>query len=132
MNDEQKKIVEENVVEICCEDAEGHEERGTGFYINKDIFFMLIAYLSGIVPWIFIKRASFAYHYFPCVPFLILMFVYFLKDYAYPKYGNKILFITIFLTALLFFMFYPVISGMPVNKSYINRFLRWFDSWDLY
>lgn len=37
MNDEQKKIVEENVVEICCKDAKGHEERGTGFYINKDI-----------------------------------------------------------------------------------------------
>ena len=83
-------------------------------------------------PWIFIKRPSFAYHYFPCIPFLILMLVYFVKDYLYVKFGNKILFLIGGLAGFLFIMFYPVISGLLVPKFYIDKFLRWFVTWQLY
>ena len=31
----------------------------------------------------------------------------------------------------LFVMFYPVISGQPVNVDFVNKYLRWFDSWVL-
>lgn len=99
---------------------------------DKIAFFLLIGYLAQIVPWIFIKRVTFEYHYFPCIPFLILMLTYFVKDYAYPKFGKKILFAIIAATAILFFMFYPVISGMPVSKFYVDLFLKWFASWQLY
>lgn len=99
---------------------------------NKEIFFLLVGYLSMLWPWIFIKRPSFAYHYFPCVPFLILLFVYLVKDYLYLRCGNKILLIISFLAGLLFVLFYPVISGMLVSRVYIDRFLKWFASWQLY
>ena len=98
---------------------------------DKNIFFMLVGYAAQLLPWVFISRLTFAYHYFPCIPFLILLFTYFIKDYLYPRFGNKVLISTLVLTALLFVMFYPVLSGMPVNVTYINRFLKWFDSWQL-
>lgn len=98
---------------------------------DKTIFFLLVGYLAQILPWVFITRLTFEYHYFPSIPFLILMFTYFIKDCLYPKFKNKVLIGTIFLTALLFVMFYPVISGMPVNTFYINTFLKWFCSWQL-
>ena len=99
---------------------------------DKKIFFLLVGYLSMLWPWIFIKRPSFAYHYFPCIPFLILMLVYFIKDCLYVKFGNKILFLIGGLAGFLFVMFYPVISGSLVPKFYIDKFLKWFVTWQLY
>ena len=32
---------------------------------------------------------------------------------------------------LLFVMFYPAISGFPVNGDYVREFLRWLPSWQL-
>ncbi len=98
---------------------------------DKDIFFLIVGYVAQLLPWVFITRLTFAYHYFPCIPFLILLFTYFIKDYLYPKFGKKILVITICLTAILFFMFYPVISGMPISTFYINTYLKWFSTWQL-
>jgi dolichyl-phosphate-mannose--protein O-mannosyl transferase len=31
--------------------------------------------------------------------------------------------------ALLFVLFYPVLSGMVVDKEYVTDVLRWFPSW---
>ena len=30
---------------------------------------------------------------------------------------------------ILFLMFYPVISGQPVEYEYVDKYLRWMDSW---
>lgn len=99
---------------------------------DRKIFFLLIGYLSMLCPWIFIKRPCFAYHYFPCVPFLILMLTYWIKDYLHIKYGKKILLVFVSSAAILFIMFYPVISGLPVSQFYIDKFLKWFVSWQLH
>ena len=99
---------------------------------DRKIFFLLVGYLSMLWPWIFIKRPSFAYHYLPCIPFLILMLVYVIKDYLYVKFGNKILFLIGGLAGFLFIMFYPVLSGLLVPKFYIDKFLKWFVTWQLY
>ena len=32
---------------------------------------------------------------------------------------------------LLFILFYPVLSGQPVDKDFVAQFLRWFDTWVL-
>ena len=35
------------------------------------------------------------------------------------------------LVIVLFIMFYPVLSGVPVSVDYVKHFLKWFDSWVL-
>ena len=41
---------------------------------------MIIMYLSLLLPWIFVERTTFAYHYYPCIPFLIMIITYALYD----------------------------------------------------
>lgn len=94
--------------------------------------FLTYAYLSQYLPWMFIGRTIFIYHYFPSVPFVTLMIGYCLKkivDYK-PKLKPAI-FVYVGLAIGLFIMFYPVLSGMAVDPDYVNKYLRWFDSWVL-
>ena len=42
--------------------------------------FILIGYLSQLVPWMFIGRITFAYHYFPSILFLVLALAYVFND----------------------------------------------------
>ena len=94
--------------------------------------FLIIAFLAQYLPWVLVSRCTFIYHYFPSVPFVILMIVfciYHLKK-KYPKLLPWII-LFLALTVILFFMFYPVLSGMSVYKWYVDHFLRWFGSWVL-
>lgn len=99
---------------------------------DKKALFIVIAYLSQYLPWVFIGRTTFIYHYFTSVPFVTLMVAYCLyllvKEKKVPKgviYGYTAV------AVVLFVMFYPVLSGQPVNKEYVSVFLRWFESWVL-
>lgn len=97
---------------------------------DKGMFVVLIAYFSQYVPWMLVSRLTFIYHYFAMVPFLILCIVYMIKVLLEKKPARKV-YVAAYLTLVLglFVMFYPVLSGMVVNKSYVDNMLRWFDSW---
>lgn len=43
---------------------------------EKNAAFLCTAYLSCYLPWCFVSRCTFAYHYFPCVPFVACMIMY--------------------------------------------------------
>jgi len=96
-----------------------------------------IAALCQYIPWIFVKRITFIYHYFSTVPFVIICIVYVL-NYLY-SFNSRYIILKYFVrgtvytymifAALLFIMFYPVLSGMNISSSYINNCLRWFGSW---
>ncbi|MNI74192.1 hypothetical protein D3C73_1302620 [compost metagenome] len=64
------------------------------------------------------------------VPFMILAIVYVMKllDSKYPE-AKYIRYTYVAVAALLFIMFYPVLSGMQVSGNYVNTVLRWFPSW---
>ncbi len=99
---------------------------------RKRATFIVIGYLSQFVPWIFISRACFIYHYFASVPFLILALVYALKCLClYHKSGKYITLYLLIFCGILFFAFYPVLSGMPCPRSYMLSALTWFASWTL-
>lgn len=92
------------------------------------IIFLLIAYAAQYVPWMFVFRATFIYHYFPSVPFVVLLITFCFKTYVAPKYpqlvwayGGVVL--------GLFILFYPVLSGTPVSVDFVDTFLRWFPTW---
>lgn len=94
------------------------------------VLLIIIPYLTQLLPWVFVTRVVFIYHYFACVPFLVLAIVYVMYVLK-ERYNvtNKVFYGYCGVVLLLFIMFYPVISGMPVSKDYITTFLKWFEGW---
>ena len=95
--------------------------------------FITVGYLSQLLPWVFVTRCVFSYHYYPSVIFLILAIAYCTnklinKDIRY----KKPIIILVLITILLFLLFLPVISGLDTTKDYISGLLQWLQSWTFY
>ena len=95
--------------------------------------FILVGYAAQYLPWALIGRVVFIYHYFPSVPFVILMITYAVKR-IYERAKNKKAVILgagvyVALVITLFIMFYPAISGMETDHGYVKNVLTWFDGW---
>ena len=98
------------------------------FAKDKNSYYLIVMILCLWLPYVFIGRVMFLYHYFPVLPFLFLTIVSFLKDLT-EKYKFKFLIPAYLFVVLLFFMvYYPVVSGRPVDKKYAAD-LELFDSW---
>lgn len=97
---------------------------------NRNVaIFLLIGYLSQIVPWIFVARTMFMYHYFPATIFMILMITNMFNE-TFKTIKNKYVLGYMALVILCFIAFYPVLSGMDINEEYL-RALRWLPTWVL-
>lgn len=98
---------------------------------NKALF-LFIGYMAQYLPWMLVTRCVFIYHYFPSVPFVILMIGYSIyKIVGENRDRRTIAFIYVAFAIVLFIMFYPVISGQNVTYDYVNTWLKWFDKWAL-
>ncbi|MCL2399836.1 MAG: phospholipid carrier-dependent glycosyltransferase [Defluviitaleaceae bacterium] len=97
---------------------------------HQTLRFLLIAYAAQFVPWVFVFRATFIYHYFPSVPFVVLLIVFCLKTYIAPKYPRLVWGYGALVLGL-FILFYPVLSGTPVSAEFVHTFLRWLPAWIL-
>lgn len=99
---------------------------------DKTALFMVIGYLSQYLPWVLIGRTTFIYHYFTSVPFVVLMVAYcmylLVKEKKWPK---PVIYGYVVLAVALFVLFYPVLSGQPIEKEFVFKFLRWMKSWVL-
>lgn len=89
--------------------------------------FIIIGYLAQLIPWMFVTRITFEYHYFPCSVFLVLSLGYCfnlmrhnLRHWKWYVSG----FVT--LSIALFVMFYPALSGKPVAATGL---LSWLPTW---
>ena len=90
---------------------------------------VLTALLFQYLPWIGINRLEFIYHFFSAVPFVILCIVAILKEtelrlpsFRAATWGY------LAVTAGLFCLFYPVLSGMSVTQTYVAE-LKWLPTW---
>jgi dolichyl-phosphate-mannose-protein mannosyltransferase len=84
------------------------------------------------LPWSLVVRQTFISHFFSVTPFLILAIVSVIKHLidSFPKLRPGV-YIYLGIVALLFIMFYPILSGLIVDKSYIHQYLMWFkDYWN--
>ncbi len=98
---------------------------------DKKAGFLCIAYLAQYVPWMSVGRITFIYHYFPAILFVILMMGYTIDRIKerFP-WGRKATAIYLAAAILCFFLFFPVISGLPVSKEWGMQ-LRWLKDWIL-
>lgn len=101
---------------------------------DRIALFICIAYLAQYLPWMLVDRCTFIYHYFPSVPFVVLMIMYAaatFKDDLPAKKFYMALGVYALVAVALFAMFYPVLSGHTVSIRYVDVFLRWMKSWVL-
>lgn len=94
--------------------------------------FILIGFAAQYLTWAFITRPTFIYHFFASVPFLILAAVSVIGDLS-TRYQRCRFLLPGLLTcaAVLFVMFYPVFSGMVVDRGYVMQVLSWLPGWVL-
>jgi dolichyl-phosphate-mannose-protein mannosyltransferase len=93
--------------------------------------FILTALAAQYLPWIIIPRQqTFIYHFFASVPFLILAVVFVIKILVEKKPGLRwAVFVYLGIVMLLFFLFYPLLSGARADTTFVNGVLKWFPTW---
>ena len=110
---------------------------------------ILLCYFGQLTPWILVPRGTYIYHYFPCVPFLILATVLcldLLADAGIKTVAGKettdltrkqqyvergvlmLLILLLFAAAVLFILFFPYASGVPAKRAWMDA-MKWFDRW---
>lgn len=101
---------------------------------DRTAAWLCISYLAQYLPWCLVSRLTFIYHYFPSVPFVVLMIMY--SAYKMKnRMSRKAFYIALGLYGAgavgLFLLFYPVLSGQTVSLNYVSQYLRWMDTWVL-
>ena len=93
--------------------------------------FILIGYLSQLLPWIAVTRIIFIYHYFPSTLFLVLALSHIFNTIIDRKKLNHKLVVYAYTAAagIVFALFYPALSGMYLPEWYYSSLLKWFDIW---
>ena len=95
--------------------------------------FILIGYLSLLLPWLAVTRILFIYHYFPCTLFLVLALSHIFNTIIErKKKGYKlVVYAYTALAGIVFAMFYPALSGMYMPGWYYENLLKWLSTWPL-
>ncbi|MDR0221434.1 MAG: glycosyltransferase family 39 protein [Lachnospiraceae bacterium] len=93
--------------------------------------FLVVAYLAQYLPWFFVGRLTFIYHYYPAALFMILAIGYTLDTVAKARpWGRTAVYGYLAVAVAVFIIFYPVISGSPATYLY-QRGLEWLPEWEL-
>lgn len=98
-------------------------------------------FFAQFLPWMLVPRGTYIYHYFACVPIIIISLMYVFstleerQEISAP--GNRTigrfaarygLLIYILICAALFIAFFPYASGASVSVRWLES-VRWFDNW---
>lgn len=101
---------------------------------DRTAAFLIVGYMAQYLPWFFVTRITFIYHYFPSVVFVVLMIAYSFCQWK-EKLSRRAMFSFVVLYGAaavgLFLLFYPVLSGRPVEAAFVDKYLRWFKTWVL-
>jgi 4-amino-4-deoxy-L-arabinose transferase-like glycosyltransferase len=99
--------------------------QGGGF----TIFVLLLSFFGLYAPWVVSPRSlTFIYHYFPVVPFALMILAALVSDRA-KNWSSSWILVPIWVALASFVFFFPVLSGYAVDRDFINVYLRWFPSW---
>jgi dolichyl-phosphate-mannose-protein mannosyltransferase len=93
--------------------------------------FIAVLFFFSWLPYSFISRTTYLYHFYASVPFLCLATAYFVSRYWGSKWGKVATLVYFSVVVIFFGLFYPIFSGMPVPTSW-NEMIRWLESWVFY
>ncbi|WP_252864496.1 hypothetical protein [Caldicellulosiruptor bescii] len=96
---------------------------------NLSSFIVITSYISSIVPWMFIGRIKFIYHYYLALPWLYIAIAMAI-DNLRLKQGlkEKVAMTVSSLALIMLIIYYPAVSGLTVSAKYINM-LKIMKSW---
>lgn len=102
------------------------------FRRDRKAAFIVLGYLAQLVPWIFISRITFEYHYFPSTVFLILAicYVFRLMKLNRKNWAQYCVSFTV-ISLLLFCLFFPVLGGLKVDNSLYSKLVGWLPTWPI-
>ncbi len=90
-------------------------------YKDGKALFILLGYLAQLVPWLFITRITFEYHYFPCLIFLVLAICHVFNSFRLRDVNwRPKVYAATGLCVLLFVVYYPVLTGIPFPREYTD------------
>lgn len=93
---------------------------------DRKALFILVGYLAQLLPWVFVTRIVFEYHYFPSTVFLLLALCLVFDKFRHSSVmWKKYVFGFAGVCVCLFAAFYPVLTGVRCPTWYTNNFLRW-------
>ena len=95
---------------------------------DRTALFLLVGYLAQVLPWVFISRLTFEYHYFAATLFLVLALGYVFDRLRQRGYLG-IVYVFTAASGALFALFYPVLTGVTVSRSYAWNVLKWLPDW---
>ncbi|MFC5531731.1 phospholipid carrier-dependent glycosyltransferase [Cohnella yongneupensis] len=97
---------------------------------SMSLAFVLIGLGAQFLPWVFVTRLTFIYHFYASVPFLILCVVWAVRRLVQGRSeARRWMYGYAAASGVLFAMFYPILSGASVNRSYVVHALKWFPGW---
>ncbi len=102
----------------------------TVFRHDKTALFILVGYLAQLLPWVFVSRIVFEYHYFPSSVFLVLALGHMFRivELRHRRPRRVVISFTA-VSVALFAAFYPALSGARVARWYDLSFLKWMETW---
>lgn len=95
---------------------------------DRTALFILVGYLAQVLPWVFISRLTFEYHYFAATLFLVLALGYVFDRLRQRGYFGIVYAFTA-ANGVLFALFYPVLTGVTISRSYAWNVLKWLPDW---
>jgi dolichyl-phosphate-mannose--protein O-mannosyl transferase len=89
--------------------------------------FIVIGYLSQLLPWVAVTRIVFIYHYFPSTLFIVMALSHVLNTILNRGIGRYKLAVYGFTASagVLFALFYPALTGVYAPHWYFRYLLRW-------
>ena len=103
---------------LITESVFGGWEKYTGER-KRSIVILLVFAAANLLPWVTVPRCTFAYHFFPTLPFMLLSAVLLIDHLeADGTLSRKLKWAWLALAAVYFLLMYPGISGLPMSRSY--------------
>ena len=97
---------------------------------DRTALFIVVGYLAQLLPWTLVSRVVFEYHYFPSTVFLLLALGHMFRTLELHHPHPRLLvgsFTAV--SVLLFCVFFPELTGLPVSRSFGSNFLKWMGTW---
>ncbi len=97
---------------------------------KPQVILIWVGYLCQVLPWVFISRTTFAYHYFGGILFLVIAISYVFSELIERNTKNdKLVYAFSGLNIGMFALFYPVLSGAEAAIDFCIKWLKWFPKW---
>lgn len=90
--------------------------------------FLIIAYASMLLPWLFVHRTVFIYQYFISSLILVLMIG---NSVSVSRHRKRNILVLSGISIALYVLYYPVLTGQSIRVDFVNQVLEVLADWNI-